>query len=90
MAKCGLSAATINLSGGVDSAVSFALMKHAAALPDSPVKRVVPVAQPIHRHGDQGRLVAAARTALRPLPTPLAAPGVWDLRCLVRWAAIRA
>ena len=49
MKACGLTAAVINLSGGVDSAVSFALMKHAASLPESPVKRVVPIAQPISR-----------------------------------------
>ncbi len=50
MRASGLTAAVINLSGGVDSAVSFALMKHAATLADSPVKKVVPIAQPIHRY----------------------------------------
>jgi NH3-dependent NAD+ synthetase len=49
MSKCGLTAAAINLSGGVDSAVSYAIMKHAASLPGSPIKRIVAVGQPIHR-----------------------------------------
>lgn len=49
MSKCGLSAAAINLSGGVDSAVTYALMKHAAGLVGSPIKRIVAVGQPIHR-----------------------------------------
>lgn len=48
MSKCGLTAAAINLSGGVDSAVSYAIMKHAASLPGSPIKRIVAVGQPIH------------------------------------------
>eukprot|EP00124_Ichthyophonus_hoferi_P005409 Ihof_evm2s776 gene=Ihof_evmTU2s776 len=47
MKKCGLSACTISLSGGVDSAVTLALCMHAKNKKDSPIKRVMGVAQPI-------------------------------------------
>jgi hypothetical protein len=49
MRKCGLSACVVNLSGGVDSAVTLGLMHRAATMEGSPIKRVVAVAQPIHR-----------------------------------------
>eukprot|EP00163_Fabomonas_tropica_P007008 TRINITY_DN1660_c0_g1_i3.p1 TRINITY_DN1660_c0_g1~~TRINITY_DN1660_c0_g1_i3.p1 ORF type:complete len:279 (+),score=68.21 TRINITY_DN1660_c0_g1_i3:113-838(+) len=46
--KNGLKAACVSLSGGVDSAVTFALMLHASKKANSPLKRVVGIAQPIH------------------------------------------
>jgi NAD+ synthase (glutamine-hydrolysing) len=49
MRKCGLKACVVNLSGGVDSAVTLGLMKRAASMPGSPIERVLAVAQPIHR-----------------------------------------
>ncbi len=48
MKKCGLKACTVSLSGGVDSAVTLALMKHASKMEGSPIERVLAVAQPIH------------------------------------------
>ena len=48
MKKSGLSAACVSLSGGVDSAVTFALMNNAAKQEGSPIKRCVAIAQPIN------------------------------------------
>jgi len=48
MKKCGLKACTVSISGGVDSAVTLALLKHAQAMEGSPIERVVGVCQPIH------------------------------------------
>jgi len=48
MASCGLSGALVSVSGGVDSAVTLGLIKRALDAPNSPVKRVLGVAQPIH------------------------------------------
>jgi NAD+ synthase (glutamine-hydrolysing) len=48
MKKCKLKAAVVSVSGGVDSAVTIALAKHAQQKKDSPIKRVLGVAQPIH------------------------------------------
>jgi len=43
-----LSAALVSVSGGVDSAVTLGLIKRAQKLENSPLKRVMGVAQPIH------------------------------------------
>jgi len=48
MTKCNLKGCVINLSGGVDSAVTLGLMCRAKAQKDSPIEKVVAVAQPIH------------------------------------------
>lgn len=48
MRKSGLSACVTSVSGGVDSAVTVALCMHAKNKPDSPIKRVVGLCQPIH------------------------------------------
>lgn len=47
MAKCGLKACVVSLSGGVDSACTLGLMKRASEAKDSPIKRVVALSQPI-------------------------------------------
>merc|ERR1711974_67832 len=47
MTDCGLSGCCVSLSGGVDSAVTFALMLAASRKAGSPIKRVVAIAQPI-------------------------------------------
>jgi len=44
----GLKAALVSVSGGVDSAVTLALMKRAMEQPGSPIERILAVAQPIH------------------------------------------
>lgn len=43
----GLDAVVVGLSGGVDSAVVYSLLLHAAHLPDSPIKRVRGLMMPI-------------------------------------------
>jgi NAD+ synthase (glutamine-hydrolysing) len=48
MKKCGLENCVVSVSGGVDSAVTLALLKHAQKMEVSPIKRVVGIAQPIH------------------------------------------
>eukprot|EP00456_Euglypha_rotunda_P057612 TRINITY_DN47676_c0_g1_i5.p1 TRINITY_DN47676_c0_g1~~TRINITY_DN47676_c0_g1_i5.p1 ORF type:complete len:296 (+),score=54.33 TRINITY_DN47676_c0_g1_i5:115-888(+) len=48
MRKSKLSGALVSLSGGVDSAVTLGLIKRASEAKDSPLKRILGVAQPIH------------------------------------------
>ena len=48
MTKCGLKGCVVNLSGGVDSAVTLGLMKRASQLPGSSIKKVLAISQPIH------------------------------------------
>jgi len=47
MTKCGLKACLVSLSGGVDSAVTLALMKHSSQVPGSSIQQCLGVAQPI-------------------------------------------
>jgi NAD+ synthase (glutamine-hydrolysing) len=61
-----LSAACVSLSGGVDSAVTLGLIKRAQKVADSPLKRVLGIAQPIHSSGwaiDRARECAKALDA---------------------------
>eukprot|EP01029_Cantina_marsupialis_P003853 TRINITY_DN138777_c0_g1_i1.p1 TRINITY_DN138777_c0_g1~~TRINITY_DN138777_c0_g1_i1.p1 ORF type:complete len:210 (+),score=57.48 TRINITY_DN138777_c0_g1_i1:70-699(+) len=51
MKKCGLSAAVVSVSGGVDSAVTLGMMKYAANMEGSPLKKLLGIAQPIHSSG---------------------------------------
>ena len=39
---------SVSVSGGIDSAVTLGLMKHAMEMKDSPIKRVLGISQPIH------------------------------------------
>ncbi|KAJ5077117.1 glutamine-dependent NAD(+) synthetase [Anaeramoeba ignava] len=48
MKKFGLKACVIAISGGIDSAVCFALCMHAKKLKDSPIERVLGITLPIH------------------------------------------
>lgn len=48
MTKCGLENCVVSVSGGVDSAVTLAILKHAQKMQGSPIKRVLGIAQPIH------------------------------------------
>lgn len=48
MKKCGLKACCVSLSGGVDSAVTLALMNHASKQEGSVIEKVLAIAQPIH------------------------------------------
>ncbi|KAK8794708.1 hypothetical protein WA158_001689 [Blastocystis sp. Blastoise] len=47
MRKCGLKSCLVSVSGGVDSAVTLGLMKHAMSMPNSPIKKILGIAQPI-------------------------------------------
>ena len=38
---------SVSVSGGVDSAVTLGLMKYAMSMPDSPIKKILGIAQPI-------------------------------------------
>jgi len=51
MRKHGLKAALVSLSGGVDSAVTLGLMKRALEAENSPLSRILALAQPIHSSG---------------------------------------
>jgi NAD+ synthase (glutamine-hydrolysing) len=46
--KSGLKAAVVNVSGGIDSALTILLANKAKSLPDSPIQRVVGLVQPIY------------------------------------------
>ncbi|KAK8802670.1 hypothetical protein WA171_006346 [Blastocystis sp. BT1] len=48
MKRCGLKAAVVSVSGGIDSAVTLGLMKRSMDLPSSPLKRILGISQPIH------------------------------------------
>jgi len=48
MRKCGLKACVVSVSGGIDSAVTAGLMLHASKKPESPIQKVLGIAQPIH------------------------------------------
>ena len=48
MRKCKLDTAVIAVSGGIDSSLVLALVKNASKLPDSPIKKIVPVAMPLY------------------------------------------
>jgi len=48
LSKSGLKGAVVSVSGGVDSAVIFGLLKRTLDLPDSPLKKIYGLAQPIH------------------------------------------
>lgn len=48
LSRSGLSGIVVNVSGGVDSALSIALAHRASQVPGSPLKRVVGILQPIH------------------------------------------
>jgi NAD+ synthase (glutamine-hydrolysing) len=51
MSKNKLKACLVNLSGGVDSAVTLALMVAASKKSNSPIQRVLGISQPIHSTG---------------------------------------
>jgi NAD+ synthase (glutamine-hydrolysing) len=57
----GLAACVVALSGGLDSAVTLAIVAAAAAAPDSPIARIVPVALPVFDRGATNQEQATAR-----------------------------
>ena len=63
-ADCGLDAAVVGVSGGVDSAVALSLLTDAMAAPGSPLKRVVGILAPISGPGATGQDRATRRGAL--------------------------
>ena len=46
--KCGLKGIVLNCSGGIDSSVTVALCRHAQQMPNSPIQKILCLAQPIH------------------------------------------
>nr|BAN42510.1 NH3-dependent NAD+ synthetase, putative [Entamoeba invadens] len=46
--KCGLKGIILNCSGGIDSSVTAALCVRASKMPESPIQKVLCLAQPIH------------------------------------------
>ena len=48
MRRSGLKGVVINVSGGIDSAVTISLAKKAMEMPNSPIKKVFGIIQPIH------------------------------------------
>lgn len=54
----GLDAAVLGLSGGVDSAVVYALLLEARKQMNSPLKNVLPLIVPIHGHGTTSQSLA--------------------------------
>lgn len=63
MTRNGLKACVVSVSGGIDSAVTYALMLEAAKQPGSPIKRTLGIAQPIHRCGAVAAAVPVADVA---------------------------
>lgn len=49
LAKCKLSACVVAVSGGIDSAVVLALVHKASKMPNSPIKKIIPLCLPIYR-----------------------------------------
>jgi len=64
MRKCGLKAAVVSVSGGIDSAVTLALINRAKNTPNSPVQRVLGISQPIHSSAWALNRAKEAATAL--------------------------
>lgn len=48
MKRCGLKGCVVNMSGGIDSAVTGLLAKRASMMEGSPIQKVVAILQPIH------------------------------------------
>ncbi|OHT04185.1 NAD+ synthetase family protein [Tritrichomonas foetus] len=60
MKNSGLKGIVVNVSGGIDSAVTILLAKHAQAMEGSPITRVIGICQPIHSTAsiqDRGRIL---------------------------------
>lgn len=49
MKKCKLSACVVAVSGGIDSAIVLALVNQASKMPNSPIKKIIPLCLPIFR-----------------------------------------
>lgn len=61
MRKHGLGGCVVGVSGGVDSALVFALVVTASRIAGSPIRRVMPLLMPIHSSGATNQDVATAR-----------------------------
>ena len=61
--QSGIAACVIGISGGVDSALTAALLVHASKLPGSPIRRITPLLLPMHSEGATNQDVATARGA---------------------------
>ena len=59
--QCGLNAAAVGISGGVDSALVLALLQYAQKQPKSPLKHIIPLLIPIYSRGSSDQDIALAR-----------------------------
>lgn len=60
MRRSGLKGIVVNISGGIDSAVTVLLAKHAKEQENSPIERIIGLCQPIHSTAsiqDRGRIL---------------------------------
>ncbi len=60
-AACGLTAAVVGVSGGVDSAVTTGLVRRAMDAPGSPIRRVIAACMPMFTDGATNQADATAR-----------------------------
>ena len=68
LGRFGLSGAVVSVSGGVDSATILALLKYTSELPDSNLKRIMAINQPIHSSDwAQGRATELCNTLNIPI-----------------------
>lgn len=61
--QSGIKSCIVGVSGGVDSAVTLALLVHASHLPGSPIEHIAPVLLPIHEEGATNQDIATSRGA---------------------------
>lgn len=64
MRKCGLKACVVSVSGGVDSTCTLALVLHAQKQQNSPIQKILGIAQPIHSTASIQNRAFEAATAL--------------------------
>ena len=79
--KSGMKSVVINMSGGVDSSVTFALLSRAMKQPGSPIKKLLGITQPIHSTAkiqnrayllkDMGEIVEVDQTAVFDMLRPM-------------------
>lgn len=60
-ARCGLTAAVVGVSGGVDSAVTLGLLQRARAAPGAPIRRLIAACMPMFTDGATSQAEATGR-----------------------------
>jgi NAD+ synthetase len=59
--QSGIKACVVGISGGIDSAVTAAILVNASRIPGSPLKRIVPLLLPMHTEGATHQDTATSR-----------------------------